>query len=490
MTAVPTAPDLTDAVDVVGIGFGPSNLALAIAIDEHNRNAGPDRPVTATFLERQPCFGWHRGMLIDDSTMQVSFLKDLVTLRNPASDFSFLSYLQSRGRLVDFINHKTLFPLRIEFHDYLEWAAERLESFVTYGREVIDVRPVMAHGTVVAFDVVSRPSGQASGSGSGDDRACGAGVTVHRARNVVVAVGLGPSLPAGVALGPRVWHSLDFLRRVEDLPEDLTPRRFVVVGAGQSAAEVVEYLHRRFESAEVCSVFARYGYAPSDDTPFANRIFDPEAVDVYYAAGEAVKRQLFDYHRNTNYSVVDEDLIKELYRREYQEKVQGHQRLRVLNASRVVSVRPLAAGNDGRDADGPAVQVEVEFLPTSERTTLAADAIVYATGYQPADSLAVLGQAGRLVCCRADGAPEVERDYQLVTSASTEAGIYLQGGTEHTHGISATLLSNVAIRCREILDSVVARSAEHATVPAPTHPGSEGTQSAGLSQELAGTLPI
>lgn len=37
-------------------------------------------------------------MLIDDATMQVSFLKDLVTLRNPASEFSFLCYLQSKGR--------------------------------------------------------------------------------------------------------------------------------------------------------------------------------------------------------------------------------------------------------------------------------------------------------------------------------------------------------------------------------------------------------
>jgi hypothetical protein len=53
-------------------------------------------------------------MLIDDATMQVSFLKDLVTMRDPASDFSFLRYLKQRYRLVDFINHKTLFPLRAD----------------------------------------------------------------------------------------------------------------------------------------------------------------------------------------------------------------------------------------------------------------------------------------------------------------------------------------------------------------------------------------
>jgi L-ornithine N5-monooxygenase len=85
-------------------------------------------------------------MLIDDATMQVSFLKDLVTMRDPASDFSSLCYLKRRDRLVDFINHKTLFPLRAEFHDYFEWTADRLVDQVTYGAEVISVRPVEVAG--------------------------------------------------------------------------------------------------------------------------------------------------------------------------------------------------------------------------------------------------------------------------------------------------------------------------------------------------------
>jgi L-ornithine N5-oxygenase len=434
-------------LDVVGIGFGPSNLGLAIAIDEHNRRADAAAPVTAQFVERQPRFGWHRGMLIDDATMQVSFLKDLVTLRNPASEFSFVSYLHSRGRLVDFINHKILFPLRVEFHDYLEWAAARFEHLVSYDEEATDVEPVVEDGTVVAFDIVS-------GDGAGPGIA-GRGLTVRRARNVVVATGLAPSLPPGVDLGPRIWHNLDVLDRVQSLPDTPAPRRFVVVGAGQSAAEVVEFLHRRFPTAEVCSVFARWGYTPSDDTPYANRIFDPDAVDVYFGADDAVKRMLFDYHRNTNYSVVDQDLINELYRREYQERVQGTRRLRMLNASRVVDVRP---------GDGT-VGVDVEFLPTGERTTLAADAVVYATGYQPTDALRLLGGAGDLAVRRADGAPAVARDYRLELTVPSRAGIYLQGGTEHAHGITSTLLSNIAIRSGEIVDSIV-RGPDAAADPA------------------------
>jgi L-ornithine N5-oxygenase len=432
-TVATAGPD--DAVlDLLGIGFGPSNLGLAIAATEHAATT-PAAALRVGFLERQPRFGWHRGMLIDDATMQVSFLKDLVTQRNPASDFSFVSYLHERGRLIDFINHKVLFPLRIEFHDYLEWAAARLGHLVTYDQTVTDVVPVDEDGVVVAFDVVA------------SDRA--GRTTVRRARDVVVAAGLAPSLPPGVTLGPRVWHNLDILARVETVPASPPPRRFVVIGAGQSAAEVVDYLHRRFPTAEVCSVFARWGYTPADDTPYANRIFDPAAVDVYFDADDAVKRMLFDYHRNTNYSVVDGDLINELYRREYQERVQGHQRLRMLNASQVVATDP---GPDG-------VAVDVEFLPTGERTRLQADALVYATGYAPTDAARLLGQAGALATRCPDGALAVERDYRVALGVPAEAAVYVQGGTEHTHGITSTLLSNIAIRAGEIVESAVARRA-------------------------------
>ena len=398
--------------DLVGVGFGPSNLALAIAVAEHNATAV--EPVTAHFLERQPEFGWHRGMLIEDATMQVSFLKDLVTMRNPASDFSFLSYLHSQGRLVDFINHKNLFPLRIEFHDYFGWAAAQVDDQVAYGQEVVSVGE--------GFEVRT-----ADGS-------------AYRARNLVLGTGLRPNLPDNITPSDRVWHNHELLHRIDEVRD---PARCVVIGAGQSAAEVTAFLHGRFPGAEVCAVFARYGYSPSDDSAFANRIFDPEAVDAFYTAPDDVKRRLMGYHANTNYSAVDIDLIDELYRRLYQEKVQGRQRLRIFNTS-----RPLEVTGDA--------QVTLESLTTGDKTVLDADLVVCATGYQPADPTPLLGDlAGH---CRRDaqGRLRVERDYRLVTP-DLDGTIYLQGGTEHTHGVTSSLLSNTAVRVGEILDSILGR---------------------------------
>jgi L-ornithine N5-oxygenase len=424
--------------DLIGIGFGPSNLALAIALKERHGD-GAD----AVFLEKQPAFGWHRGMLLEGATMQVSFLKDLVTMRNPASEFSFLCYLREKGRLLDFINHKTMFPSRLEFHDYLEWAAARFTGQVEYSSEVVGVTPVHVDGAIEFLDVVAR-----QGDGT---------LVTRRARNLVLAAGLEPVLPDGVVSDERVWHSEELL---DKLPALRDPRRFVVVGAGQSAAEVAGHLHAAFPAAEVCAVFAKYGYTPADDSSFANRIFDTAAVDHFYAAPDDVKERLRAYHASTNYSVVDLELIDELYRRHYQEKVQGKERLRIFNASRLTDV--------SRDDDG--LRVAVQFLPTGERTLLDADVLVYATGYRPTDPLTLLGETGRLCERLPGGGVRLGRDYRIATSPELRCGIYVQGASEHTHGLTSTLLSNTAVRVGEIADSLADRL--HATSSSSYAPGS------------------
>jgi len=428
--------EATEVWDVIGIGFGPANLALAIALAESNaQRLGADR-VSALFLEKQADFGWHRGMLIPDATMQVSFLKDLVTPRNPTSDFSFVAYLHRHGRLSDYINLKTLYPYRVEFHDYLAWAAERMSSWVSYGREVIDVVPVGDPDAVTCLEVVS------SGPGGVVER--------HRARTVVLAPGIAPTLPDGVTGSARVWHSSELLPRTAELPRSGVGR-FVVVGAGQSAAEAVGYLHHRYGDAEVCAVHRRYGYSPADDSPFANQVFDPEAVDEFFGASEPVRRELLARHRNTNYAVVDLENITDLYRRRYVDDLQGRSRLRMLPVSEVVAVE--------EQADHVAVTVHSHL--DGRHTVLACDAVVYATGYEVRPPTTVLGRAGSLCRLDADGRALIGRDYRLeLDAAAAGVAVYVQGNTEQTHGLGSTLLSNVATRAGEIVASLRRSRAE------------------------------
>ncbi|GAA3157211.1 SidA/IucD/PvdA family monooxygenase [Nonomuraea salmonea] len=284
-----------------------------------------------------------------------------------------------------------------------------------------------ADGAIEFLDVVAR-----QGDGT---------LVTRRARTLVLAAGLEPVLPDGIVSDERVWHSEELLAKLPTLRD---PRRFVVVGAGQSAAEVAGHLHGAFPAAEVCAVFAKYGYTPADDSSFANRIFDSEAVDHFYTAPDEVKERLRAYHASTNYSVVDLELIDELYRRHYQEKVQGKERLRIFNASRLAGV----------ENDSSGLRVTVEFLPTGERTPLEADVLVYATGYRPTDPLTLLGETGGLCERLPGGGVRLGRDYRIATSPELRCGIYVQGASEHTHGLTSTLLSNTAVRVGEIAASL------------------------------------
>ena len=101
------------------------------------------------------------------------------------------------------------------------------------------------------------------------------------------------------------------------------------------------------------------------------------------------------------------------------------------------------------------VRAVVEFLPTGEQTVLDADAIVCSTGYRSRDPLNLLGELTEHCARLPDGTPAIGRDYRIATPADVRCGIYVQGATEHTHGLSSTLLSNTAVRAGEITRSLV-----------------------------------
>lgn len=131
-------------VEVLAIGAGPANLALGIALEE----LAPKELAAGTLIiEQHDDTVWQRGMLLPWTQSQVSFLKDLVTLRNPRSEFSFVNYLHSIGRLDEFINLGTFTPYRSEISGYLQWVASSLrEVQVEYGRRCVSIEPGPSRG--------------------------------------------------------------------------------------------------------------------------------------------------------------------------------------------------------------------------------------------------------------------------------------------------------------------------------------------------------
>ncbi|MDD9720827.1 lysine N(6)-hydroxylase/L-ornithine N(5)-oxygenase family protein [Sulfitobacter sp. PR48] len=418
MTA-PTQPPRNDdeIYDLIGIGFGPSNLSLAIAIEE----AG--LPIRVKFLEARPAFAWHPGMMIPGTDMQISFLKDLVSQRNPQSRYSFLNYLHKKGRMNAFINRKTFFPSRVEFNDYLGWVAGQFD-YCDYDRNVCGIEPlgnVGAGGTVQTLCVTARNSAGAE--------------HVYHARNLVIAPGGAPKLPPvcdGLRGDDRLFHSKDYMSRV--VPALKAGDRIAVVGAGQSAAEIFADLAQRTEAPQVDLILRGSAMKPSDDSPFVNEIFAPEQTDRFHEMSESLRRGLLDELSGTNYAVVDEDLICAIYAMLYEQSVSGAGRLRLRSQTQVVAM-------SSEDA-----KLRVELRGRKARDTKLYDKVVFATGYSRKLDASVLH--GLAPLCEAT---ETRRDYRLSMKPGFRPAVFVQGYSESSHGLSDTLLSVLAQRSAEIV---------------------------------------
>jgi len=64
--------------DLLGVGFGPANLALDIAITE-TAEENPSLSLSRVFLDSKPNQVWHPDLLLPSSLLQINVLKDLVT---------------------------------------------------------------------------------------------------------------------------------------------------------------------------------------------------------------------------------------------------------------------------------------------------------------------------------------------------------------------------------------------------------------------------
>ncbi|MEA2667015.1 MAG: lysine N6-hydroxylase, partial [Candidatus Eremiobacteraeota bacterium] len=192
-------------MNVIGIGAGPANLSAAALLE-------PVSDVAAAFYEAKERFAWHPGLLLDGATLQSPYLKDLVTLANPCSPYTFLNYLFCEKRFHRFLIANFEDVTRAEFDCYFRWASTRLAS-LRFGCRVraVDFR---GDAFAVRFD-------------RGE----------HGATHLILGSGQTPYLPecARPHVGASLFHAGEFLLR-EPVWRDL---RVAVIGGGQTGAEIV-----------------------------------------------------------------------------------------------------------------------------------------------------------------------------------------------------------------------------------------------------------
>lgn len=475
--------DSTDVHDLLCVGFGPASLSIAIAMHDKLAAGGQigseGRAPRVLFLEKQPKFTWHAGMLLPGAKMQISFLKDLASLRDPKSQFTFLNYLSEHDRLIDFINLNTFLPARVEFEDYLRWCASHFDDLVQYNHEVLSVTPDPASSDSTA-------SGVKTFTVSCRNVKTGT-VSTYRAKNVVVAIGGQPQIPEVLSVNhPRVIHSSQYAKVVPNLLTDShKPYSVAVIGAGQSAAEIFTNVQNLYPNSRTHLIMRSDYLRPSDDSPFINGIFNPEFTDVIHSKSAQWRQNFFADAKPTNYSVVRLELIESIFERMYGQKlVLGPDETqwphRIRSGYIVKSVEPKGPNSE----DG--LQIRIAPVPESagSEEVLDVDLVISATGYQrsahlsllkdsfsllpPASAKATVDANGKSLdgwqvsSASSDGVPqtrklEVGRNYGVKFdngAVQPGSGVWLQGCCEGTHGLSDTLLSVLAVRSGEMVESI------------------------------------
>ena len=419
---VDTPLDLQD-VELLAIGAGPSNLALAVAVEEL---APPEFANKTLIIEQHENVAWQRGMLLPWTQSQVSFLKDLVTLRNPRSKFSFVNYLHSTGKLNDFINMAHFLPFRIEISNYLSWVAQSLSSVrIEYGCRCEAIEPNRSNGSVSSWLV------HLSG-----------GRTIT-ARDVVIGIGREPHIPLALSDLPRerLIHSSEYSVRVAQLDAQ-AEHRIVVIGAAQSAAEMLWETHQRMPQSQCTMVMRSVGLNYYQTSKFINELYFPTFTDDFFAAPPETRQQVLREMRYTNYAGVTPDMLETLFRQVYVEKLTGNQRLHMVTMVDVKDAR----------MDGPEVVLTLADRMTGLVDELRCDLVMLGTGFERKAPALVRDMAAAVGV----EVPAVTRAYQMITPSSVQAGCYLQGTNEDSHGIADSLMSVLAVRAGEIVTDLLA----------------------------------
>ena len=423
--------------EILAIGAGPGNLGLAVALEEL---APKELAGDTLIVEQHDNVLWQRGMLLPWTQSQVSFLKDLVTLRNPCSRFSFISYLHSVGRLDEFVNLGSFLPYRMEISGYLSWVCGSLRHVrVEFGHRCVSVALREAHD--------GRVTGWLVRFADGGEIVC---------RTLVIGAGRDANVPVEFALLPRrrVIHSTEFAARVAEFDPD-PPRRVVVIGGAQSAAEMLWTAHQRFPRAHCAIVMRSIGLNNYQSSKFTNELFYPSFVDEFYAARPEARDQLLREMHRTNYSGLAPQLLDALYREMYLERLTGTERLQMVTMTDVTDAA----------MDGDEVVLTLVDRKSGRVRQLRCDVVLLGTGF--------VNRMPKLVrdLAAAVGVDEVtvDRNYRMSLPDWVAADCYLQGVNEATHGIADSLLSVLAMRASEIVSDLLAR--RHP--PGPHQPGSQ-----------------
>ncbi|WP_327298215.1 lysine N(6)-hydroxylase/L-ornithine N(5)-oxygenase family protein [Streptomyces sp. NBC_01197] len=418
--------------DLVGVGIGPFNLSLAAL-------AHPLTELSTAFYEQRPAFHWHPGLLIEDATLQVPFLADLVTLAEPASPWSFLSYLKERERLYPFYFAEHFHIRRTEYDAYCRWVSESLPG-LHFGHQVDAIRWNAEHALFEVDFTQLDADGEAEALGR------------THTRNLALGVGTEPYIPEALqplaeAPSVPVVHSSDYLASRERL---LTAGHITVIGAGQSGAEIfLDLLRARPAGHEKITWLARTeAFAPMEYSKLGLEHFTPDYTRYFHqlpeAARDSLAPQQWQLHKG-----IDAETIAAIHSELYRRTQHGGWPDAVLTPG--VTVRTA-----GRVA-ATKVELHLEHARQGSRSRLTTDAVVLATGYRERPLEGMLAGLDPYMRRDASERPHIDDQYRLLLDPAVTGSVYVQNAERHTHGVGAPDLGLAAWRSATILNCLTGK---------------------------------
>ncbi|WP_036261372.1 lysine N(6)-hydroxylase/L-ornithine N(5)-oxygenase family protein [Methylocapsa aurea] len=433
-------------LDLAGVGIGPFNLSLAAHLD-----AIP--AVQARFFDQCERFDWHPGLMLPDAELQTSFLKDLVTATDPTSRWSFLSYLVAHKRFYKFLNAEFEATPRKEFAKYLEWTANGLSDLqfnarvkeVSFGRSAFTVRL--------------------------DDQD-------YSSQHIALGIGHAPCLPtwASSLIGDNCFHSSQATQHLGAMSGE----RIVVIGGGQSGAEIVLNLLSKGQSPakEIKWISRRQNFEPLDATPFTNELFTPEYVDRFRRLGEERRQSLLSHHKLAS-DGASASTLRAIYRRLYALRhLEGSDadvallpHRDVIQADRQKDEFKLVMRN-GFDGG-----IEIIFAKT----------IILATGYAfkipdflaPLKDRIALDRSGNFI---------LGDDFSVKWDGPRQNHIFALNAGRHSYGIAEPQLSLMAWRSAVIVNALLRR--RHFDLDMPPSIMRWATSGDGFSEAPGASIPI
>ncbi|MGW8380310.1 lysine N(6)-hydroxylase/L-ornithine N(5)-oxygenase family protein [Streptomyces sp. ODS28] len=414
-TAHDAAQDASKVHDFIAIGLGPFNLGLACLTD-------PVDGLDGLFLDDRPGFDWHPGMMLEDSTLQTPFMSDLVTLADPTSPYSFLNYLKDQGRLYSFYIRESFYPLRAEYNDYCQWAANRL-STLRFQHRVTSVEYDESEQVYVV---------RADDTGAGEQR-------VYRAAKLVLGTGTPPYLPDSCRdLGGDLIHNSRYLESKSTLQEKDS---ITIVGSGQSAAEIYYDLLQEIDTHgyQLNWVTRSPRFFPLEYTKLTLEMTSPEYVDYFHSLPPSTRDQLNASQKNL-YKGINTELIDGIFDLLYQKNL--HYSRRGDGPVPTTLLTNTALTGASYDEDSARYTLELRQEEQKRDHSLGTQGLVLATGYKY-ETPAFLAPVADRIERDEQGRFAVGRNYSIDV---TGRDIFVQNAELHTHGFVTPDLGMAAYR--------------------------------------------